>query len=135
MARQTHIHATSGAAGRLRDPRPGHLEVLRVLRARPRVRGMDRAALLRNGGPARLQLEGAPGSPGSIVRRAELVFLSGLAVPLPELDRGRRLIRLYYPMEEFHHVVDVLAQRAQHFFYLWRPGDGGCALAMLVASR
>ena len=104
-------------------------------RIRPALRALDRAAFLRDPGEARLHLQGVPGSSGSVVRRAELTFLPESMAPAPEFDRERQLLRLFYPLTEAGHVLDLLAQRGQHLCYFWQPSGGGRALAMLVASR
>lgn len=135
MSRQTHIYSCVVAAGGPVETEPGHIEVLRVLSVRPSVRGIDRASFMRGAGAATLHLEGLPGSSGSTVRRAELVFVPGTSVPGHELHRDLRLMRLHYPMDELHAVLDVFSQRARHCCYLWKHADGMRGLAMIVASR
>lgn len=118
-----------GRAGNHRTPYgPGTLEVGKLLHRRPRSASKDHVT--------ELVYAAKPGSKTSHIRWVHFLFQDGPAeLPAPELEIEEGRIRMFYPLDQFDRIKDLMRTHRDRFCYFWQAADSARVRAWIFTPQ
>ncbi|MEZ4808394.1 MAG: hypothetical protein R2815_13100 [Flavobacteriales bacterium] len=109
---------------------PGKLEVVKLLNRRWRTIALPEQ------NAQELVLAARPASRSSSVHWVHFRFQDASdPLPAPELEYAFDRIRLYYPLDQFDQIQQVLRTYRDRFCYFWQAGDASRVRAWLFTPH